>query len=152
MPMLRDITTEEAQVDGIFTYHSLMDNGERRYRLSCDDGSAYSRTVAGDAGAWQSSHYHKWVREYYIVQSGWVVYAELMADQTASFKRVGAGGSFAVEPGVQHNLYLSANSIVHTVKFGEAEGIDWFAAPDLDRRTVSRTEEELLLSVDGFPG
>jgi hypothetical protein len=141
--MLRDISPEEAQTNGIFTYHSLMDNGERRYRLSCEDGSSYSRTVAGDAGAWQSSHYHEWVVEYYMVQSGWVVYAALAADQTASFTRVEAGGSFEVKPGVQHNLYLSANSIVHTVKFGEAEGIDWFAAPDLDVLTVSRTEQEL---------
>lgn len=149
MPILRAISPEEAQQKGIFTAHSLMDTGERRYRLSCNDGSSYIRTVAGDTGAWQSSHYHKWMQEHYIVQSGWVVFAELATDQTALFTRVEAGGAFAFKPGVSHNLYMSPNSIVHTVKFGEAEGIDWFAAPDLDALTVSRTEEELLELVSG---
>jgi mannose-6-phosphate isomerase-like protein (cupin superfamily) len=74
---MQKISEEEARLYGIETKYDLMDNGERKFRLNCStDGSSYCRTVASETGAWQNSHFHKSVSEYYVVQSGGIVYAE----------------------------------------------------------------------------
>src|SRR5690242_10293711 len=73
---MRQLSDKDAESLGIVTRHEQMDNGEYRFRLLASDGSAYSRTVAGDRGAWQNSHSHNTARETYIVQSGWMAFAQ----------------------------------------------------------------------------
>ena len=113
----------DANTYGITTRHSKMPNGELRFRLQHKDGSAYIRTVAGEDGGWQKSHYHLSVRETYIVQQGWLGYAEPGATGvTASLTRYEPGDIFTTPPGVVHNIYLPADAVIHTVKHGEIDG------------------------------
>ena len=74
----RDIEADEARAMGVWTDHSEMPNGELRFRLKHDDGTAYSRTESTGRGGWQNSHYHRSVRETYIVQRGKMAFAELV--------------------------------------------------------------------------
>ncbi|MCL6603001.1 MAG: hypothetical protein K6T94_09025 [Paenibacillus sp.] len=132
--MLR-ISEEEAHSLGIETKYDLMDNGERRFRLNCStDGSSYCRTVASENGAWQNSHYHKSVSEFYVVQSGWIVYAE-KNEGKLKLRLLREGECVTFLPIVPHNIYLSANSVIHTIKYGKALENDWFSSPELDRLT-----------------
>ncbi|MBS4194199.1 hypothetical protein [Lederbergia citri] len=66
----KKISLEEARLSGIDLNFEIMNNGEERYRLVSSDGSSYCRTVGSRIGAWQNSHYHKSVSEFYVVQSG----------------------------------------------------------------------------------
>lgn len=66
--MPKQISEEEAHLLGIDTLHQEMDNGERRFRLVSSDGSSYIRTEASNNGGCQKSHYHKSLREFYVVQ------------------------------------------------------------------------------------
>jgi len=49
----RDIEAHEAIAKGVRTHHCEMPNGEHRFRLQRDDGTAYSRTEAPDHGGSQ---------------------------------------------------------------------------------------------------
>ncbi|MCR8632763.1 hypothetical protein [Paenibacillus radicis (ex Xue et al. 2023)] len=130
-----EISIEEARSFGIETKYDLMPNGERRFRLNCStDGNSYCRTVASENGAWQNSHYHKSVSEFYIVQSGWIVYAEKREGEL-KFRLLREGENVSFEPLVHHNIYLSSNSVIHTIKYGQALDNDWFASPELDNLT-----------------
>jgi hypothetical protein len=127
---MRSISIEEARSFGIDTKYDLMDNGERKFRLNCSlDGSSYCRTVASDSGAWQNSHYHKAVSEFYVVQSGWIVYAE-KKEGNFSMRLLRQGECITFNP-----LYLSPNSVIHTIKYGRALENDWFPSPELDELT-----------------
>ncbi len=64
----RDVGLEEARSKGVSIEHNQMPNGEFRFRLKHEDGTAYIRTEVTDSGGWQKSHYHRGVRETYIVQ------------------------------------------------------------------------------------
>lgn len=66
----------EVESDGTTVNKEVMDNGEVRTRLISADNSAYIRTEASDNGGWQNSHYHLEHEETYIVQKGWVGFAE----------------------------------------------------------------------------
>lgn len=92
-------------------------NGELRFRLrSLKDGSAYIRTqTTGESEGWQRSHYHKQLRETYIVERGWIGYAELEA-KSPRYMKFCPGDVFTTSPEVRHNIYMSANSVIHTVK------------------------------------
>lgn len=120
-----DSISNETALDqhGISTLHQTMDNGELRFRLKKSDGTAYIRTEAGDIGAWQNSHFHKSVRETYIIQSGWIAYAEERAGQPV-LKVYTEGEIFTTRPSVVHNVYMAANAVVHTVKHGTGTGDD----------------------------
>src|SRR5208282_5779789 len=132
----RVIDAESARAMGIWTEHSQMPNGEFRFRLKHSDGTAYIRTEAILSHGWQKSHFHKLVRETYIVQQGRIALAELI-DNTLRLRIYETGGLFTTEPYVSHNIYMFAGSIIHTVKHGPGgHQDDWFANPDLDRRTV----------------
>lgn len=111
------------EAHGVSTLHHRMDNGELRFRLKKADGTAYIRTEAGETGAWQESHFHNSVRETYIVQSGWVAYAEDRGGRPA-MRVYSAGELFTTRPGVIHNVYMAAKSVIHTVKHGTGTGDD----------------------------
>ena len=107
---------------GITCPHSIVENGELRFRLLKNDGTAYIRTEAPPAGDWQDSHWHNKVRETYIVQSGWIGYAEMLTDGEPELFIYRAGESFTTPPSVIHTVYLPAEAVIHTVKHGEASG------------------------------
>lgn len=119
-----DITAKEAAHDyQITTKHELMPNGERRFRLRKDDGTAYIRTEASSESGWQTSHFHSQVLETYIVQSGWMAFAELIGE-SLSLRIYEPGQSVISRPEVVHNVFLSSNAVIHTVKHGTAFGND----------------------------
>ncbi|MBS4194198.1 hypothetical protein [Lederbergia citri] len=55
------------------------------------------------------------------------------------------GENVRVNPFVHHNIYLSSNSIMHTIKYGGGNhGIDWFPSEELDNITTKLTDNDLL--------
>ena len=151
---MRQIGCKEAETNhGISTYHQVMDNGEYRFRLLKSDGSAYIRTEASSTGAWQSSHFHSSVKETYIVQSGWIVYAEFMnGERRLTLYR--AGQLFTAQPGAIHNVYMPADAVVHTVKHGSALTEDRIAdeiTKRFDEDTQLLLEHQILSMVGEFP-
>jgi mannose-6-phosphate isomerase-like protein (cupin superfamily) len=137
-----DLTAEY----GIETRHDRMPNGELRFRLYGKDGNGYVRVISGPRGAWQNSHYHHQVRETYIVESGWMVLAELDSrSNEIILTRLDSGGMVTTEPYRKHNVYLPAGTVIHVVKHGSVSGeADWHAAPDLDAVTKGLSEAQLL--------
>ncbi|OGH73743.1 MAG: hypothetical protein A3C90_01685 [Candidatus Magasanikbacteria bacterium RIFCSPHIGHO2_02_FULL_51_14] len=123
-----------------------MPNGERRFYRMHDDGSGYVRTET-TVGGWQNSHFHEGIREWYAVQRGWMAYAELVKTAMGTTLRVRIcheGGHFVTESGIAHNVYLPADTAIHTVKFGKTgNGPDWHASPELDGLTKQLTEEDI---------
>ena len=83
---MKQIESSELPQYGIRTNHNIMDNGERRFRLSGADGSCYIRTEAAEDSGWQNSHYHTRLSELCIVQEGWVIYAELIGGKVEASK------------------------------------------------------------------
>ncbi|CAM4210547.1 hypothetical protein [Paenibacillus xylanexedens] len=69
-------------------------------------------------------------------------------DQMFSIRVTRAGEHIIVQPGIHHNIYMSAHSSIHTIKHGLNTSSDWTASPELDRLTQSLTEEELLQKYD----
>ncbi|HSR89480.1 MAG TPA: hypothetical protein VLK22_03770 [Candidatus Udaeobacter sp.] len=145
----RKLSPEEVAFLGMSTNHEQMPNAEYRLRLMCADGSGYIRTVAGPKGEWQNSHYHTGVREFIAVQTGWIAIAEFRDGQLVI--RVLSAGAFIVsEPNVHHNVYMSARTVTHCVKFGDtaaekASGkADWHASHEVDRLTKHLPEDEIL--------
>ena len=139
----RDIGPEEAHAKGVSIEHSEMRNGELRFRLKFDDGTAYSRTEATNSGGWQKSHYHRSVRETYIVQRGRIALAELV-EGILKVRIFGPNEICTTEPNISHNLYLYRNSVIHTVKHGEGgNNADWRASPSLDEKTVHLGESDI---------
>lgn len=117
---------------GICIKHGQMEtNNELRFRLNCSDGSAYIRTQTSDkSDGWQNVHYHKQVRETYIVEQGWIGYIEIKDGKIRS-KKYKAGDLFTTIPGIAHNIYMPVKAIIHTVKHGAGELLgegqsDWF--------------------------
>jgi hypothetical protein len=61
------------------------------------------------------------VKETYIVQAGWVGYAELHNGASRFFVYC-AGEIFTTSPDVIHNVYMSDGAVIHTVKHGHSIG------------------------------
>ena len=139
---MRQLNDKDAAALGVSTHHEQMDNGEYRFRLMASDGTAYVRTVAGDRGAWQNSHFHETVRETYIVQSGWMAFAQRKG-QEVTLQVYRQSQLLTTEPRVSHNVYLPAGAVIHTVKYGVASESDWHADAELDRVTKSITEDQI---------
>jgi len=121
---------------GVCIRHGRMStNGELRFRLNCSDGSAYIRTLtAGQSEGWQNPHYHQQLKETYIVEKGWIGYVELR-DGTPLYKKYGPGHVFTTQPGLVHNIYMPADSVIHTLKHSgippETDGkADWWSNDD----------------------
>lgn len=119
MPSETSITSAEAEErHGVQARHGLMENGEKRFRLTKpSEGSGYIRTEASSTGGWQNAHYHEQVLETYVVQSGWIVACELR-DAAHRYVLYNAGEVFTTSPLVVHNIYMPANAVIHTVKHG----------------------------------
>ena len=132
----------EVKTDGICFNKEVMDNGELRIRLTSQDNSAYIRTEAGDCGAWQNSHYHTVQEETYIVQKGWLGFAELV-DGSLRLRVVPENSLCTAKPLVSHNIYLPANAIIHTIKHGRVKQPDWLESKELDTLTKHLSEKNI---------
>ena len=144
MVRISDQIAEE--IYGITSFHEKMENGELRFRLKSNDGSAYIKTVAGEKGEWQNSHYHKFLKETYIVQAGWMAIAKLINGKVC-INLYRPGDVVTIEPFVIHNVYLAAKSIIHTVKQGVSGNDDWAPCGDMDKITRNLTEDDILVMV-----
>lgn len=143
----KSIGIKKAEQDhGIASKHEEMENGELRFRLNASDGSSYIRTESAEDSGWQNSHFHKTVRETYIVQKGWMAFAS-WKNNTLSLNKYEQGDMVTTEPMVPHNVYLPSGSVIHTVKHGEIEEGDWYGHEGLDNLTKSLSESEVLQQV-----
>lgn len=127
---------EQIQMGAVSLNCQQMDNGEIRYRMLGSDGSTYIRTEASDHSGWENSHYHKALRELYLVSSGWILIAVPEGDGV-KITRLEAGETYLTQPGVPHNVYMSPFAVTHTVKFGSTEYSDWYPCLELDDK-ISR--------------
>jgi hypothetical protein len=121
----------------------VMDNGEQRFRLVSGDSSTYIRTIAGEHGAWQNSHYHKALKEIYIVQNAWIAVAELINNKM-QLRIERENCIFVSRPSIPHNIYLPTGAVIHTVKYGNAEASDWHSSKDLDELTINLSEKQII--------
>jgi len=140
--MKKDI---EVEAHDISFKKEVMDNGELRIRLILQDGSAYIRTEAGETGAWQNSHFHSYLEETYIVQKGWIGFAELV-EGSLILRVEKENALFTVSSMVPHNLYLPADTVIHTVKHGKVKQGDWHESKELDALTKHLSELEIKKS------
>jgi hypothetical protein len=137
---------EALENHGIKCPHGQMSNGEYRFRLIKNDGTAYIRTEASSNGDWQDSHYHNQVRETYIVQNGWMGYAEEIGGEPRYYI-YREGQLFTTSPFIIHNVYLPAGAVIHTVKHGDGAGEKRLEDERTDRFTaITRavSEQKLL--------
>lgn len=128
MKQLSDI---EAKKYGLRTVHHEMANGELRFRLVSDSGSSYIMTKSTGANGWQKSHFHEKKQEFYMVEKGIVLIA-LLRDGKVEMKKLCENDGFSVPVGVPHNVLMSENAVLHTVKFGTKDE-DWNGCEELDR-------------------
>lgn len=128
---------------GIATLHEEMRNGERRFRLKKHDGTAYIRTEAGSNSGWQNSHFHERVMETYVVQVGWMAFAELI-DSDLSLCIYGANEIVTSRPGVVHNVFLPNCAVIHTIKHGVSQSDDRLT----DERTAAFDKVTHALQVE----
>ncbi len=127
---------------GVRAYHERMPNGELRFRLIGNDGSGYIRTVTIGKVEWQYSHYHNVIRETFIVQKGWMAYAELV-EGSLLLKEYGPSQILTTRPSIVHNIYMPADSVIHTVKHGSSLEQDRIPYPNFDSMTRSLSEEDI---------
>ena len=128
---MREINDTEISQYGIYTKHHMMDNGERRFRLFGADGSSYTRTESVSDSGWQKSHYHSEIKELYLVQKGWILFAEFVEDEVKIRKYV-ADEYCISHTMVPHNVYLAPDTVIHTIKFGDCSKADWNGCEELD--------------------
>ncbi len=129
---MKEITIEEARKYGIQSQHSIMENGEKRFRLMCErDKTGYIRGEGGKKGYWQNSHYHKTIRELYIVQKGKILFAQYKNNKL-EINEVNENEMCKAEPNIPHNVYMYPNTVTHTIKYGEIEEADWIPFEKLD--------------------
>ena len=140
---MKDLDNSRLAEFGVTTRHSLMDNGERRFRLIGEDGSCYIRTEASGDSGWENSHSHSKLSEICVVQRGWVVYAQLVEGRVEA-RRYEEGETFLIRPMIAHNAYLAPHTVLHTVKFGDCTDADWIPSPELDA-LVKHTDPNTLI-------
>ena len=115
-----------------------------------ESGSGYiwTESPADKEPAWQNAHYHKGIRETYIVERGMMVFASITKGGVHVVKTYAAGDVVTSKPGISHNVYLFPGTAIHTVKHGvlignpEKNGADWYEAdPAFDAWTKSLPAE-----------
>ena len=109
-----------------------------------------SAPKAVSKGAWQKSHYHTEVEETYIVQKGWIAFATKVGS-ARKIEIFRSGEIFSTAPDVIHNVYMSAYSIIHTVKHGTSGAEDRKISPEtsaFDQLFVGFDSEHEILKAD----
>ena len=127
---MKQLTDKEAAALGVSAVHHEMDNGELRFRLVSEAGSSYILTRSTGQNGWQSSHVHHKKQEFYVVEKGCALFA-LLQNGEVQFQKLQENESLAIPTGVPHNVLLSENALLHTVKYGTPEE-DWHPCPELD--------------------
>ena len=140
---MRRMTTQEAENLGIDAVHHEMDNGEKRFRLVSKTGSSYILTQSAGKPVWQNSHVHHEKKEFYVVEKGWILMA-LYDGKDLTFKKIHADESVFVPAGIQHNVMMSEDALLHTVKYGTVEE-DWHACTHLDELLQCTDVSEYIL-------
>lgn len=147
--MPKNLTVGECKELGIVFPCNRMDNGEYRFRcMNVGQNSGWGYTLTkmpeNDSG-WQNSHYHTGIMETYIVQKGWIGFAELLSDSQVKISIYRHDRIFTTRPGHAHNVYVSAGAVIHTVKHGNCSlERDWFANPVLDEKTKHLSEADIF--------
>jgi len=123
--------------------------GEQRYSVEMSDGSKWILTVAGKNGGWQNAHFHKGLWETYVIQSGFIAFAEDTGqNMSVDYHCIGDVVSSVVNKA--HNVWMSPGAVIHTVKAGEPvgnpdkKGNDWWPAPALDAWSKSLADEAAI--------
>ena len=144
---MRHLTpTEAEEKHGMRTMHEEMaPEGECRFRLVNADGTGYIRTElpAGSVGAWQEAHSHRWLQETYIVQKGWIAFAEERNEELGIYV-LKAGSQVTTQPRVRHNVYMPAGAVIHTVKHGAGRGQDKNPAPEMTAKCRNLSTETAI--------
>lgn len=108
-----------------------MPSGENRFRIKMNDNSAVNITNNEKKPSWQNAHYHKTSKEFYCVQSGYIIMA-IRKNEKTDYKRMYKGDSIVIEPNIEHNVYMGKNSKTIVVKFGYIDKNDWYEAKELN--------------------
>jgi len=148
--MKENISSERAVAEfGIELLHERMENGELRFHLFGKEGNGYVRTEAAPNGAWQNSHFHTEFRELYLVEFGWMALAVPGQDREPAITIYRPGETCFTPVGQVHNVYLSSNSIIHTIKYGIRGAYKrWEPEPWFNEITHKLSEAEILQLAD----
>jgi hypothetical protein len=142
-----EISAEKAFEDHkINTFHTKEKDYELRFRLiKGGEETSYIRTESLK-DHWQEAHLHRQLQETYIVQRGWIGYAEKHG-MGRSLKKYGAGEIFTVPSNMVHNIFMPKDSVIHTVKHGE--GKEEVRSTDMrfTKKTQNITKEEFLILI-----
>ncbi|MCR4345819.1 MAG: hypothetical protein NUV55_01240 [Sulfuricaulis sp.] len=142
---MREISPEEAKDKfGVFTRHHELDlGGEKRFRLYKNDGTGYIRTDRSEAkGEWQEGHWHDKIMETYIIQCGWIGFAELI-EGALKVQVLKEGAIVTTRPGISHNVYMPNGAVIHTVKHGIGEGEDRMPDKNITQMTKGLSESAI---------
>lgn len=108
-----------------------MPNTELRYRFKIDDNTIYSVTKSGENYEWQNSHFHKFCNEVYVVQSGKIIMVTKKGK--CIYKKVAKTGDvISVGPNEAHNVFLSKDTQICVLKYGNIKSNDWYSDASLD--------------------
>lgn len=145
---MREIDPDEAKAKyGVWTcHHEMSPGGELRFRLSQSDGTRYIRTErpVGAGSEWQDAHYHESVQETYIVQRGWIGFAEKVGDSNR-LRILKEGAIVTSQPGVHHNVFMPDGAVIHTVKHGAGDGEDKQPSEEFNEETHRLVGEVAVL-------
>lgn len=142
---MKQLSDKDANRYGIHTIHHEMENGEMRFRLVSETGSSYILTKSTINNGWQNSHVHYRKREFYIVEKGFAFIALLVGGKL-KIEKLCEDDSLSIPVGIAHNVLMSDNAILHTVKFG-TEDDDWNSCTELDE-LLSDFDVDYLLETD----
>ena len=127
---MKQLSPAQAKQHGIRTIHHEMDNEELRFRLVSEHGSSYVLTKSTSNNGWQASHVHQKKQEFYVLEKGFALFAFLVQGKV-KLQKLCENESISIPVGVAHNVRLSDNAILHTLKFGTRDE-DWESCNELD--------------------
>lgn len=144
--LFRQVTLKRsAENVGLRRNDEIMETGEARFRTMLEDGSGMILCVNEGHGYWQNAHYHEHTVEIICVQKGRVA-CIASQDGTEMIRLYAAGTHFALEKGLNHNVYMFPNSVTYTIKLTDGVQSDWHFAQGLDARSKKLCENDLLIS------
>jgi hypothetical protein len=102
----------------------------------------------GAGSEWQDAHYHKSVKETYIVQRGWIGFAEKVGD-SFRLRILKEGAIVTSQPGIHHNVFMPDGAVIHTVKHGAGDGEDKHFSQEFNEETHRLEGEAAVLRAAG---
>lgn len=138
----RHLTLGECAAIGL-TFPCEEIRGQTRGRVAHESGCVAGMIVAGEDGGWQNAHHSVYPDEVAAVHEGWIAIAVPSSGgvRVQIFRK---GESLTMSPNFPHNTYMSANTVLLYLKFGDVRDGDWVADPELDRLTKSLSEADIL--------